>query len=112
MDAKKLLKLITSHEYNEHKENFSGFAVVGAGLSRTGTSSLKAALQILLDGKCYHGIEIWNSSPKDPDFEIWKKGLQEGKLSKDDLHTLFDARGYRAGIETPLNLFYRYVSKN
>jgi hypothetical protein len=30
------------------------FIVLGAGLPRTGTLSLKTALEILLDGPCYH----------------------------------------------------------
>jgi len=32
----------------------NSFMVVGAGLGRTGTTSLKNALEILLPGKCYH----------------------------------------------------------
>ncbi len=32
--------------------------VVGAGLARTGTSSLKLALERLLDGRCYHMYEL------------------------------------------------------
>jgi hypothetical protein len=31
------------------------FQVIGAGLSRTGTASFSAALEILLDGPVYHG---------------------------------------------------------
>lgn len=33
--------------------------VVGAGLARTGTSSLKQALQMLLGGACYHMSEVF-----------------------------------------------------
>jgi hypothetical protein len=33
--------------------------VVGAGLGRTGTHSLKLALERLLDGPCYHMVEIF-----------------------------------------------------
>ena len=32
--------------------------VVGAGLGRTGTHSLKVALEQLLGGPCYHMIEV------------------------------------------------------
>ena len=32
--------------------------VIGAGLGRTGTSSLKAALELLLGGRCYHMYEL------------------------------------------------------
>jgi hypothetical protein len=40
--------------------------VVGAGLGRTGTHSLKIALEQLLDGRCYHMVEVFgtDSPPK------------------------------------------------
>ena len=33
--------------------------VIGAGLGRTGTNSLKVALEVLLNGPCYHMFELW-----------------------------------------------------
>ena len=33
--------------------------VIGAGFGRTGTMSLKKALEILELGPCYHMMEIW-----------------------------------------------------
>ncbi len=36
-----------------------GLQVVGAGLGRTGTLSLKQALEQLLDGPCYHMMEVF-----------------------------------------------------
>src|SRR5687768_4747018 len=36
-----------------------GLKVVGAGLGRTGTHSLKEALERLLGGPCYHMIEVF-----------------------------------------------------
>lgn len=38
-----------------------GLAVVGAGVGRTGTHSLKLALERLLDGRCHHMIEVFPS---------------------------------------------------
>ena len=35
--------------------------VVGAGLGRTGTTSLKEALGLLLGGPCYHMLEVPNA---------------------------------------------------
>jgi hypothetical protein len=32
--------------------------VIGAGLGRTGTNSLKLALERLLGGPCYHMLEV------------------------------------------------------
>ena len=42
-------------EYVE-KANFDGFILIGAGLPRTGTSSLKVALSHLLKGLLYRHI--------------------------------------------------------
>ncbi len=56
--------------------------VVGAGLGRTGTMSLQAALQQLLDGRCYHmgetfgrpaDIPVWHAAVNGdlPDWEVF-----------------------------------------
>jgi hypothetical protein len=44
--------------------------VVGAGLGRTGTHSLKLALEQLLAGPCYHMIEVFEH-PEDVD--MWRR---------------------------------------
>jgi len=47
--------------------NFEGFSyamalnVVGVGLGRTGTNSLRIALEQLLDGPCYHMFEVFQN---------------------------------------------------
>ncbi len=46
--------------------------VVGAGLGRTGTSSLKLALEMLLGGRCYHMSEL-HSRPED--LPRWEQAL-------------------------------------
>jgi hypothetical protein len=38
--------------------------VVGAGVGRTGTHSLKIALEQLLDGRCHHMIEVLGDPPQ------------------------------------------------
>ena len=43
-----------------------GLQVVGAGLGRTGTMSLKLALEQLLDGRCYHMFETFDASRRRP----------------------------------------------
>lgn len=35
--------------------------IVGAGVGRTGTHSLKVALEQLLDGRCHHMVEVFSS---------------------------------------------------
>ena len=42
--------------------------VVGAGLGRTGTHSLKLALEQLLDGRCYHMSELFD---REDDTAVW-----------------------------------------
>ncbi|MEX2482056.1 MAG: sulfotransferase family protein [Gammaproteobacteria bacterium] len=43
--------------------------VIGAGVGRTGTTSLKSALEILLDGRCYHMFEVM---PRPADIPVWQ----------------------------------------
>ena len=42
--------------------------IVGAGLGRTGTLSLKVALEQLGFRPCYHMIEVWANVPSPADF--------------------------------------------
>ncbi len=42
--------------------------VIGAGLGRTGTTSLQGALEILLGGRCYHMHEVF---PRPDDVPVW-----------------------------------------
>lgn len=46
----------------------SGLAIVGAGLGRTGTNSLKLALERLLGRPCYHMAEVFE---RQPDVAVW-----------------------------------------
>jgi hypothetical protein len=43
--------------------------VVGAGVGRTGTLSLKAALEQLLGGRCYHMLETFGRLD---DLPVWE----------------------------------------
>lgn len=51
------------HQNVEHRVN-----VIGAGLGRTGTTSLKLALERLLNGRCYHMAEMF---ARPNDIPIW-----------------------------------------
>jgi hypothetical protein len=44
--------------------------VVGAGLGRTGTHSLKLALEQLLGAPCYHMVEVFG---RPDDIEVWER---------------------------------------
>lgn len=84
--------------------------VIGAGLSRTGTTSFGAACSYLLDGPCYHGgtqmlnspeshikrwIEICKLAP--PKDEVQRKALNAGVKEMLD--------GYVACTDLPSNAF-------
>jgi hypothetical protein len=47
--------------------------VVGAGLPRTGTRSLKDALELLLGGRCYHMAEVFRNLE---DVPAWRAALR------------------------------------
>ena len=77
--------------------------IVGAGLPRTGTSSLRLALEQLLGGRCYHMSVI----PGHP-FDLgsgWNRALAGDVPDWDEL---FD--GYVAAVDWPASLFWRELS--
>ena len=73
--------------------------MVGAGLGRTGTMSLKLALEQLLDGPCYHMLEVFGRPEHVP---LWRSAI-DGDLP--DWDRLFD--GYRAAVDWPVGAFWR-----
>ncbi|QBD83361.1 sulfotransferase family protein [Ktedonosporobacter rubrisoli] len=72
--------------------------VIGAGWGRTGTSSLKQALEILGFGPCYHMSEL---SQRPQDLPYWEQALK-GELQ--DWGKIF--RGYRSTVDWPGCAFY------
>lgn len=67
--------------------------VIGAGFGRTGTLSLKHALEQLGFDKCYHMLEV-NENPDH--FPLWAKAHRGEAV---DWHALFE--GYRATVDWP-----------
>jgi hypothetical protein len=73
--------------------------IIGAGLGRTGTSSLKAALEELGFGPCYHMTEVI----KHPTHaKTWEKATQGHPV---DWHDLF--AGYQSAVDYPACSFYK-----
>lgn len=72
--------------------------VIGAGFGRTGTLSLKIALEKLGFGKCYHMMEVFQN-PGHAD--LW---LQATHGEDVDWHALF--QGYRASVDWPACNFW------
>src|SRR6185437_2344044 len=79
-----------------------GLRIIGAGLGRTGTMSLKLALEDLLGGRCYHMAEVQERAG-DPD--VWGEAYA-GKLP--DWNQFFD--GYVAAVDRPAAPFWRELS--
>lgn len=77
--------------------------VIGAGFGRTGTLSLKHALERLLGGRCYHMMEVF-SSRGHPDF--WaRKGRGEAVDYDTVLHD------YTATVDWPTTRFYAELAE-
>ena len=72
--------------------------VIGAGFGRTGTMSLKHALEDLGFGPCYHMIELTN----DPEKVVYWEKAARGK--PEALENLFDC--YQSVTDFPGCLFY------
>ena len=83
-----------------------GVKVIGAGLPRTGTLSLKTALAQLYSGKCYHMMDVLEGDQEDVD--VWVKAAK-GEMKPEDWREHFDRKNYRAGVDFPFSLFYQDI---
>jgi hypothetical protein len=75
--------------------------VVGAGLGRTGTHSLKVALEQLLGAPCYHMIETFG---RPDDISVWHAAINGELPNWNDF--LAD---YRATVDWPACAFWREI---
>jgi len=77
--------------------------VIGAGFGRTGTASLRRALEILGFGPCYHMFEIrrapWRAAP-------WLQVVRGGQA---DWDRTFE--GYRSAVDWPACSFYAELAE-
>ena len=72
--------------------------VIGAGFGRTGTMSLKVALEELGFGSCYQMTEVFDHPEH---LQLWEAAVR-GELA--DWEEIF--RGYRATVDWPGAAFY------
>ena len=75
-----------------------GLKIIGAGFGRTGTLSLKVALEDLGFGPCYHMTEVFQHP------EHAKEWLAAAKDQPQDWNKLF--AGYQATVDWPGCSFY------
>lgn len=79
--------------------------MIGAGLPRTGTMSLQAALQKLLNGPCYHMLHVLRGTKED--INHWEN-VFNGNISDDDWINFLVGRGFRSGVDYPIALYFEY----
>jgi hypothetical protein len=77
--------------------------VVGAGLGRTGTMSLKVALEKLLGAPCYHMAEVFSH----PEHVASWRAAAQGDMP--DWNRLF--HGYAAAVDWPAAAFWPEISE-
>ena len=75
--------------------------IIGSGLGRTGTYSLKLALEILGFGKCYHMTELFQNPEGVRFFNDAEKGKQV------DWERLF--RDYTSAVDSPVARYYKNI---
>lgn len=80
-----------------------GLQVIGVGMHRTGSMSVKAALERLGFGPCYHGLEALRRSR---DGEHWLAAYEAGGAV--DWSVIFD--GYRATLDWPTAYFWEQLA--
>ncbi len=77
-------------------------SVIGAGFGRTGTMSLKVALEQLGLGPCYHMVEVF----KNPSACSWWERAAEGEA---DWPRIFE--GYASTVDWPSATFYAELAQ-
>ena len=77
-------------------------ALIGAGYGRTGTLSLKSALETLGYNKCHHMIEVIRN-PGEP--EKWLQAIDAKTVNWEDL-----LKGYEATVDWPACHFYQELA--
>lgn len=80
-----------------------GLLVIGAGLGRTGTKSLKGALEHLGFGPCYHMSEVLEN----PHFiKYWNAAAKGEPMDWDEVF-----KGYRSTVDWPSASYWRELSE-
>ena len=76
--------------------------VIGAGIGRTGTLSLKIALEQLGFGPCYHMMEVIANPPY---AEHWARAAEGEKMNWDEVF-----RGYNSAVDWPVGDYWRELA--
>ena len=79
-------------------------SVIGAGFGRTGTLSLRTALEQLGLGPCYHMSEVFE---RPEDIEVWNRVAAGERI---DWEALF--AGYHSAVDWPVCAYYRQLAEH
>ena len=77
--------------------------VIGAGLGRTGTLTLKTALEALGFGPCHHMLEVFANPEQVP---FWNRAAAGEAVEWDEVFA-----GYRASVDWPSCHFYAAIAE-
>jgi len=80
--------------------------IIGAGFGRTGTLSLKQALEMLGFGPCYHMIEVLAKPENAAHVPIWTQAAEGADVDWPAL-----LRDYRSTVDWPGSRFWREMRK-
>ncbi len=80
-----------------------GLKVVGAGLGRTGSHSLKVALETLLGGTCYHMVELF---PRPEHISLWQGAMLGDEPDWDSM-----LEGFTATVDWPAAAVWRELHR-
>ena len=88
--------------YAHTKGKHMSLRVVGAGIGRTGTHSLKNALELLLGAPCYHMAEVFEHPEHVP---AWNAAIDREPVDWPGL-----MQGYAAAVDWPVAAFWRELA--
>ena len=83
------------------KQSQTEWVIIGAGLQRTGTNTLKTVIEDLLGKRCYHMKEVFPSNHT----EFWLSALKGEEKSKEEWKELL--KDFAAGVDVPVCLFVK-----
>ena len=78
--------------------------VIGAGLGRTGTMSLKLALEQLLGGPCYHMTELFQHL--EAHTPLWHAAARGEAVDWDQVFS-----GYIAAVDEPVSMLWKPITE-
>ena len=81
-----------------------GYILIGAGLPRTGTTSLRIALSHLLKGPVHHMYYVIENGPEQVPFWV---DVLDGKMDSEGFRQAFEKWGLRASVDYPTSYFYK-----